>query len=368
MTLLCKNNALYVKCCIIQNGVPDAQADCLDSVAIKKIFTTFNNQSNFEIYHNEIPLTEISLLENYISKGDEVIAGTIVPRGSWNAVIRVDNPTIKEKLLNNDFGGVSLNNRIQTKCSTGLSGRIRYSDIADAECVIPIYISFVKEPANFVGLHIMNYDVYIKKSKEGETKLSLLEDLKALIKRAEEEESSAEDDAQTETSTEEAETPTEPVAEDTAKVSEEEETTAQEEEPVETDAEEKDEEEESEKIVKEDDSSEEAETTEDTEETVVEDIVEETVDYEAEIEKLREEIKEIREELEKLTKEENTEEETAELPVDEKAEENADEPIITKSTKIEVTGSSDQITDFYARTGRDSVTGKRIRKQSRILN
>ena len=156
MTLLCKQKALYVKCCIIQNGVPDFHDDVLNSEDIKKIFTTFNNQSSFEIYHNEIPITEVSLLENYISTSDEVIAETTVPAGSWNAVIRVDNPTIKEHLLNNDFGGVSLNNRVQTSCSTGLAGDITYADLRDAECVIPVYISFVEAPANNVGLHIMD--------------------------------------------------------------------------------------------------------------------------------------------------------------------------------------------------------------------
>ena len=187
MTLLCKQKALYVKCCIIQNGVPDFHDDVLNSEDIKKIFTTFNNQSSFEIYHNEIPITEVSLLENYISTSDEVIAETTVPAGSWNAVIRVDNPTIKEHLLNNDFGGVSLNNRVQTSCSTGLAGDITYADLRDAECVIPVYISFVEAPANNVGLHIMDYNVYIRKSKQigGKENMSLLEDLKALVSKAE---------------------------------------------------------------------------------------------------------------------------------------------------------------------------------------
>ena len=165
MTLLCKQKALYVKCCIIQNGVADYHNDVLNNEDIKRIFTTFNNQSSFEIYHNEIPISEVSLLENYISTSEEVIAGTTIPAGSWCAVIRVDNPTVKQQLLNNDFGGVSLNNRIQTRCSAGLTGNITYADLKDAECVIPVYISFVEEPANDVGLHIMDYNVYITKSK-----------------------------------------------------------------------------------------------------------------------------------------------------------------------------------------------------------
>ena len=142
MVLLCKQKALYVKCCIIPNGVTDSQGDTLYSEDIKKIFTTFNNQDNFEIYHNDIPIQEVSLLENYISTTDESIGTAVVPSGSWNAVIRVDNPEIKDALLAGEFKGVSLNNRIAEPCKANLTGQVRYQDIADAECIIPLLISF----------------------------------------------------------------------------------------------------------------------------------------------------------------------------------------------------------------------------------
>ena len=99
MVLLCKQKALYVKCCIIANGITDSQGDTLYAEDIKKIFTSFNNQDNFEIYHNDIPIQEVSLLENYISKADETLGTSIIPRGSWNALIRVDNPDRQEVLL-----------------------------------------------------------------------------------------------------------------------------------------------------------------------------------------------------------------------------------------------------------------------------
>ena len=324
MTLLCKQKALYVKCCIIQNGVPDFHDDVLNSEDIKKIFTTFNNQSSFEIYHNEIPITEVSLLENYISTSDEVIAETTVPAGSWNAVIRVDNPTIKEHLLNNDFGGVSLNNRVQTSCSTGLAGDITYADLRDAECVIPVYISFVEAPANNVGLHIMDYNVYIRKSKQigGKENMSLLEDLKALVSKAE---------AQVETT---------------------------EAEPVEV---------------------EKSETVEDAE--VVE--IEKEAPAEEEEEKEETETEEVEEEKEEIKKAEENEEEIANIkaqlealvevnPIDEEvtsADVTSDEPIITKSAKIEVTEKQTAtVKNFYEMTNRDPITGKKIRKEHKILN
>ena len=166
MVLLCKQKALYVKCCIIANGITDSQGDTLYAEDIKKIFTSFNNQDNFEVYHNDIPIQEVSLLENYISTADETIGTAVVPSGSWNAVIRVDNPEIKEALLTGEFKGVSLNNRIAEPCKANLTGQVRYQDIADAECIIPLLISFVEAGANGYGLHVMDYDAYIKKSKD----------------------------------------------------------------------------------------------------------------------------------------------------------------------------------------------------------
>lgn len=189
--LLDKKKALYVKACVIANGVEDRQGDTLYKDDIKKIFTSFNNQNNFEIHHNDLPIQEVSLLENYISTADETIGTSIVPSGSWSAVIRVDNPDIQESLLTGEVGGISLNNRIKPKCSKGLSGQVRYKDIPDAECVIPLLISFVEKGANGYGLHVMDYDAYIQKSDDSKKKgaknmaFNLLDGLKSLIKEAE---------------------------------------------------------------------------------------------------------------------------------------------------------------------------------------
>ena len=71
-------------------------------------------------------------MENYISTTNETIGTAVVPSGSWNAVIRVDNPRIKEGLLTGEFGGVSLNNRIAPRCQGDLTGIVRYQDVADA--------------------------------------------------------------------------------------------------------------------------------------------------------------------------------------------------------------------------------------------
>ena len=351
MVLLCKQNAFYVKCCVIPNGVMDTQGDTLYSEDIKKIFTSFNNQDNFEIYHNDLPVQEVSLLENYISKTDETIGTAVVPSGSWNAVIRVDNPEIKEALLTGEFKGVSLSNRIAEKCKANLTGQVRYQDIADAECVIPIFISFVKAGANGYPLHVMDYDAYIKKSKTIENKnerskknmaFDLLGGLKKLVQQAEAD--------------------NEPiiVKEDPT-----------EEEPVvkEEPATEEESSEEEEAVIKKEDKTEDDETESEPEEEKEEDATiekeEETDDvddddFEAKVTAIVEKIL-----AEKL---EAKEDEPAEEETSEEEPEDEDTPKITKSAeKVIIENNSAPQTNYYEMTGRDPLTGTKIRNQSKIL-
>ena len=369
-----------MKICVIQNGVPDAQGDTLDTSDIKRIFTSFNNQDNFEIHHNNLPISEVSLLENYISTIDEDIAGTNVPKGSWNAVVRVDNPEIKQQLMDGVFGGVSLNNRINESCSTGLVGKYHtYSDLKSAECVIPLFISFVEDPSNGVGLHIMDYDMYIQKSKSNGVKtMSFLDKVKALIQEEEAEVSIQKDATPIDTKevsdsdvkvVEKSADASEPVDE---KEKEEEEVvekaTEDEEEPKDDSAteetketeevvEEKVEEEVITKECKDDDKIEKADPTEEVETEVVEEVTEEVddaIDYEARIANLEEKVAKL------------------EAIIDAKAEPTTEssepvEPVITKSAKIEVT-TEPVHSNVYELTGRDPVTGKKIRTQSKVLN
>lgn len=330
MTFLTKDKALYVKACVIVNGLKDLNGDTLSSIDIKRIFTSYNNQNSFELHHNNIPIEEVSLLENYISTNEEVIGGITIPKGSWNVVIRVDNPEVQQMLKNGDFGGISLFNRVKPKCAMGLKGEINYSDIKSAECVIPLFISFVEDPANNVGLEILDYDVYIKKSNNGENRMSLLDKLKALVAEAE------------------TETPT--IVKE-AKNDEEE--AIVEEEKVEEEAQEEDEKEEV-TIEKE---AEEAAEEDATEAEVQEDTPQE--DLKAEIEDLKAEIAKINEALAELQDDDAESEE--ESRKDEK-------PVITKSAKITVPAEECTKKNFYQMTNRDPITGKRIRTQSKILN
>ena len=331
MVLLCKQKALYVKCCIIANGVTDSQGDTLYAEDIKKIFTSFNNQDNFEIYHNDIPIPEVSLLENYISTADETIGTAVVPSGSWNAVVRVDNPEIKQGLLTGEFKGVSLNNRIADRCKGNLSGTVRYKDIADAECIIPLLISFVKSGANGYGLHVMDYDAYILKSKdvvikEGAKNMAfdLLGGLKKLVQQAEADNEPVivKEDSKTEEEEE---------------IKKEDETSKEDKEPVveKEDTETTEEEEEGAEITKED-----------------EEVID---DFEAKVTAIVEKI--LAEKLNAEEAEEVTEEAEEETDVDE------DTPKITKSRKVMDTANNTTIqnNNYFSISGRDPITGCKIR-------
>ena len=353
MPLLCKQRALYVKGCVIPNGIMDSQGDTLYSEDIKKIFTSFNNQDNFEVYHDDIPIPEVSLLENYISTANESIGNVIIPAGSWNCVIRVDNPEIQEGLLTGELGGLSLKNRIANKCKANLHGVIRYQDVADAECVIPTFISFVEGGANGYPLLVMDYDAYILKSNSvvfNEEKgaknmaFNLLDGLKSLIQQAE---ASQEEDEV---------------------VVEKEDKTTEEEEVVETATEVVDETAE-EPVVEKEDASTEEEEPEEEDEPVIEkedEVIEsegEVIEEEAETESdLEARVAKLEELVAKLTAEED-EEEDVETPDPTVEPEDEDTPKIVKSEKVIIEDSNmPQHTNYFEMTGRDPRTGKKIRK------
>lgn len=313
MTLLCKQKALYIKACVIANGITDSQGDTLQTTDIKKIFTSFNNQDNFELNHNNIPINEVSLIENYINATDEKIGNLIVPKGSWLVVIRVDNPEIKKLILNNEIQGISLYNYVGEKCKANLNGTVRYQDIIDKECVIPVFISFVEQGANGYPLHVMDYETYIQKSKKVKFMdfKEFIDGLKGLIKQAEEVEPA--NDKKEEPVTDEKETDKkvstdEPVIEKEDKISEE---------PV----------------------------TENTEEPM---------ENEPSIKELMDRIEALENKIDEIYKEEVID--------DDKIVEETIAPKIVKSEKELNIREPVKVSNYYEMTNRDPVTGKKIRK------
>ena len=325
MTLLCKQKALYIKACVIANGITDSQGDTLETTDIKKIFTSFNNQDSFELNHNNIPINEVSLIENYINATDEKIGNLIVPKGSWVIVIRVDNPEIKKLILNNEIQGISLYNYVGEKCKANLNGTIRYQDIIDKECVIPVFISFVEQGANGYPLHVMDYETYIQKSKKVKFMdfKEFIDGLKGLIKQAEEVEPTKENSNETEPVSDEKETKKEdkPVIEKECKTDEK---------PV---------------IEKEDKISEKP-VTENTEEPM---------ENEPSIKELMDRITALETKIDEIYKEKIIDD------ADDIVEETI-APKIVKSEKELNIREPVKVSNYYEMTNRDPVTGKKIRK------
>ena len=196
----------------------------------------------------------------------------------------------------------------------------------------------------------MDYNVYIRKSKQigGKENMSLLEDLKALISKAEKEAEETPKDETTEAEPVEKEETVEDEVVETKK-----EASAKDEE--------KEEETETEEVEEEKEEIKKAEETEEEitaeEETVVE------LGVEDEIALIKEEIANIKAQLEALVEVNPIDEEVTSADVA------SDEPIITKSAKIEVTEKQTAtVKNFYEMTNRDPITGKKIRKEHKILN
>lgn len=321
MTLLCKQKALYIKACVIANGITDSQGDTLETTDIKKIFTSFNNQDNFELNHNNIPINEVSLIENYINATDEKIGNLIVPKGSWLVVIRVDNPEIKKLILNNEIQGISLYNYVGEKCKANLNGTVRYQDIIDKECVIPVFISFVEQGANGYPLHVMDYETYIQKSKKVKFMdfKEFIDGLKGLIKQAEEVEPA--NDKKEEPITDEKK---EPVTE------EETDKKGSNDKP----------------FIEKEDKIDEKPVTENTEEPM---------ENEPSIKELMDRIEALENKIDEIYKEEVIDD-------DNKTTDETIAPKIVKSEKELNIREPVKVSNYYEMTNRDPVTGKKIRK------
>ena len=339
-----KDDALYVKACVIPANEEDSQGDSLSSEDIKRIFTSYDNNNLFEVYHHGDLVDGVTLLENYINKAEEPIGDRIAPPGSWLIIMKVTNPTIKEMVLSHEFEGVSLSSTVKQSCGLNLPDITTYADVRDMECVTPQFISLVGKlgtdegPANGYPLEVMNYTTYIKKSKNGGKKLEVKEivnALKDLVNKAESVEPTVEapkilknDESQEKEKEEEAEVNKEQCPKEEPKAEKES-------EPV---------------VNKEDNPTEEEETEEESNND----------DDNARIAALEEKVAELEKAIEALQVEEpKAEEET----VEEEIVEEEVKPKINKSKKTIITEDPKPavVKSFNERTGRDAF-GRKIRK------
>lgn len=337
-----KDEALYVKACVIPANEEDSQGDTLSSEDIKRIFTSYDNNNLFEIYHQGDQIEGVSLLENYINKASEPIGDHMAPSGSWLIIMKVTNPTIKEMVLSHEFEGVSLSSTVKKSCGLNLPDITTYSNVKDMECVTPQFISLVGKlgtdegPANGYPLEVMNYTTYIKKSKNGGKKLEVKEIVNALKDLVSKAESAEPDEAPVILKNEEPEVKKEECPDKKPEVTKESEPEA-------------------ESVVNKEDAPTEAATEESEEEPENNDD-----DSDARITALEEKVAELEKAIEALQeKEPPAEEEPAEeAPVEEDVK-----PKINKSKKTIITDEPAQVTvpSFNERTGRDEF-GRKIRK------
>lgn len=125
-----------------------------------------------------------------------MIANQKVNAGSWYCVVEVDNEDIEQKLVNGEIKGFSL--------FSYANGASSYKDVPDTSDVHPLFISFVKYPANQVLFEVLDKEMYISKMeavKMTDKDKSLLDKLKELLSSYDEKKDS--DEKETEISKEE---------------------------------------------------------------------------------------------------------------------------------------------------------------------
>ena len=113
----------------------------------------------------------VTSISNYISTQDKTIGGRTVPTGSWIKELMITNPDIIEMVKSNEVNGVSPNFRLHENSTClkelrGIDGNLFFNkDIENKECMKPVYLSLVDEPANEYGLEVFSYDKYLEKTK-----------------------------------------------------------------------------------------------------------------------------------------------------------------------------------------------------------
>lgn len=163
---------IFVTGVVIANGVADTDGDVLDKKDIKTIMAKYENRAT-DTMHKYIPNEDVVVIENGITPSEITIAGKIVPAGSWIATFKIKNPKLIECIKNEKLRGLSLGSvseEAMTPKYWFVNKSMNYRDLKSIEDVIPLYISFVDNPANQYGFEVMEYDAYINKNnKTGET-------------------------------------------------------------------------------------------------------------------------------------------------------------------------------------------------------
>jgi len=123
------------------------------------------------LFHEKQRVEGVTTISNYISTEDKTIAGRTVPAGSWIKELMITDTDIIDMIKSNQINGVSPNFKLRANSTCvkelkNIEGNIFYNnDIENKECMNPVFLSLVDEPANEYGLEVYSYDKYLEKSK-----------------------------------------------------------------------------------------------------------------------------------------------------------------------------------------------------------
>lgn len=106
----------------------------------------------------------------------------MINAGSWVCTVEVDNTDLEELINNGTIKGFSL--------FSYANGQTSYNEVLDKSDVHPLFISFVKYPANQVLFEVLDREAYISKMeavKMSDSEKSILEKIKQLVNSNEDE-------------------------------------------------------------------------------------------------------------------------------------------------------------------------------------
>lgn len=173
-----QNDYIYIRACVVANGIPDQDGDKLNKEDIKRIFSNSIHLS-CDVNHDFIPRAGIDILENSITDSDEKLGDITVPSGSWMVTIRTNNKDIIKLIQNGELRGTSLTGIPDRDLDVHSMDRVTYADIKKYDKLNPTFISIVEEGNNRIPFVVMDYNTYVTK---GSQQLSY-NDLVAVIKQ-----------------------------------------------------------------------------------------------------------------------------------------------------------------------------------------
>lgn len=158
---------LYVTGVVIANGIPDSDGDVLTKKDIKEIFTKYTVQQT-DTQHSYIRNEGVDVIGNWITETPTMIGGKNVPAGSWLCTTKVTNDELCNLLLNQEVNSYSLGSTPKSEILPLINKGMTYSEVANIEDIVPIFISFVKKGANGYTFEVMSHEVFINKNDKSE--------------------------------------------------------------------------------------------------------------------------------------------------------------------------------------------------------